>query len=130
MANLYVDDSPLIRSSIEMSVFREAEGYDFTQGSNHNLSAQGDEIIDSGEWKVGGVPFQYVEIGTYRRSKRNGTIRFVCTMHSSELWLYARLAGYSDTGAGSPPPPVYAGTDFEHTKNVFETHRHLSDKDA
>lgn len=105
-------------------------GHDFARSLEHYLAAQNDEIIDSGEWSVGGIPFQYVETGTYRREQQTGTIRFVFTMHSKELWLYAKLAGYSDTDVGCQPRPVYAGADFEHTKNIFGTLRELSHKDA
>ncbi len=129
-ANLYADESLLIRSSIEMSVYREMARCDFVQGLGNNLADQNDEIVDSGEWTVGGIPFRCVEIGAYRRQQRIGTIRFVCTLHSTELWLYAKLAGYSDTGAGSKPPTVYSGTDFGHTKNVFETLRPIQQMDS
>jgi hypothetical protein len=94
-ANRYSPQTTVkIDASIEMSVFRLVEGEDFSKSVRENILREGRKIQDEGNWLIGDVHFSYVD-EAIRAKDSTGKFRFVFRHFKEDLWLYAKIAGYS-----------------------------------
>jgi hypothetical protein len=95
-ANRYSPESKaVVEASIEMSISRLGPDVDFYDSMLANLARESRKIHDEGSWIIGNEYFSYLD-EVIERKDSTARFRFAWKSFMDGLWLYVKIAGYSD----------------------------------